>query len=171
MPLAPGVVPTDDAGMLTRFLFYPNGRARVRRMVLTIIALVFFAMFGTAFLIFARFFTGDTTAQTILLIIFVVLLKFPLIAFLWWLIGRNKEIPGVPVVWDAEETAQILAYLSAQARESMDRADAPSRLSYLSREAWHVADRADGEMKADAVGVALEIDRLAARARDGRRLT
>ncbi len=149
--------------MLTRMLFFPNGRVRMRRMVITVATLVFFAMFGTAFLLFTPFFTGDPHIQVIWLVVCVVLLKLPLIAFCWWLIGRNKEVPGVPVVWSANETQEILQYLTTQARDSLERPDVDARLAYLSREAWHVADRAEGPIKADAVGVALEIDRLAAR--------
>jgi hypothetical protein len=44
----------------------------------------------------------------------------------------------------------------------LTRPDVGARLAYLSREAWHVVDQAEGTLKADAVGVALEIDRLAA---------
>jgi hypothetical protein len=149
--------------MLTRMLFFPNGRVRMRRMVITVGTLVFFAMFGTAFLLFTPFLTGDPHIKVIWLVVCVVLLKLPLIAFCWWLIGRNKEVPGVPVVWSANETQDILGYLTTQARESLERPDVYARLAYLSREAWHVADRAEGPIKADAVGVALEIDRLAAR--------
>ena len=41
--------------------------------------------------------------------------------------------------------------------------DAPARLAYLQREAWNVADRVGGEVKVDAVDVALHIDQLLAR--------
>jgi hypothetical protein len=155
--------------MLTRMLFYPNGRVRMRRMAITVGTLAFFAMFGTAFLVVATLFVGNPPLEIAWLVTFVVLLKLPLIGFAWWLIARNKEVPGVPVVWGATETQEILAYLTTQARDSLARPDAEARLTYLSREAWHVADQAEGTLKADAVGVALEIDRLVARKR-GRRI-
>ena len=41
--------------------------------------------------------------------------------------------------------------------------DAPARLAYLQREAWNVADRVGGELKVDAVNVALHIDQLLGR--------
>lgn len=145
------------------FYFQPNGRVRLRRMVVTMATLIFFAMFGTGFMLFIALFGHNSGLDVAWLVIFVVLAKLPLIAFCWWLIARNKEVPGVPVVWSPEETHDILRALSNQARQSLELPDAGARLAYLSREAWHVADQADGSVKADAVGVALEIDRLASR--------
>jgi hypothetical protein len=154
---------------VNRYLFDENGRARMRRMVITAGALIFMAMFGTAFLVVMELFVNNPPLAEAWLVFVVIVLKLPLIAFCWWLIARNKEIPGVPVVWSDQEVRDILRYLTVQARESMDRPDAGARLAYLSREAWHVADQAEGTLKADAVGVALEIDRLSAR-HGGRRV-
>jgi hypothetical protein len=145
------------------FFFKPNGRVRMRRMVITAAILIFFAMFGTGFMLFIELFTKNSGLKVTWLVVFVILAKLPLIIFCWWLIARNKEIPGVPVVWSTEETHEILGALTRQARQSLEMPDTGARLAYLSREAWHVADQADGAVKADAVGVALEIDRLAAR--------
>jgi len=145
-------------------LFYqPNGRVRLRRMVITMATLIFFALFGTGFMLFIELFGHNSGLDVAWLVMFVVVAKLPLIAFCWWLIARNKELPGVPVVWSTEETHEILRALSSQARQSLPLAETGARLAYLSREAWHVADQADGAVKADAVGVALEIDRLALR--------
>jgi hypothetical protein len=149
--------------MVNDFYFQPNGRVRLRRMVITMATLIFFAVFGTGFMIFIELFAGNSGLKVAWLVVFVVLAKLPLIAFCWWLIARNKEIPGRPVVWSADETREILRALTSQARQSLDLPDTGARLAYLSREAWHVADQAVGEVKADAVGVALEIDRLASR--------
>ena len=145
------------------FYFKPNGRVRWRRMVITMSTLIFFAMFGTGFMVFIALFANNSGLKLAWLVIFVVLAKLPLIIFCWWLIARNKEVPGRPVVWSEEETREILRALTNQARQSLDLPQAGARLAYLAREAWHVADQAEGPLKADAVGVALEIDRLAAR--------
>jgi hypothetical protein len=145
------------------FYFNENGRVRMRRMVITMAILIVFAMFGTASMVFITMFSGNSTLQTVWLVVFVVLAKLPLICFAWWLIWRNKELPGREVVWSEEETRTILTALSAQARQSLEMPNTDARLAYLSREAWHVADKAEGSVKADAVGVALEIDRLASR--------
>ena len=114
-------------------------------------------------MIFIELFTKNSGLKVTWLVVFVILAKLPLIVFCWWLIARNKEVPGVPVVWSTEETHEILGALTRQARQSLEMPDSGARLAYLSREAWHVADQANGAVKADAVGVALEIDRLAAR--------
>lgn len=154
--------------MLTRALFDETGRPRVRPMGLTVGALLVLALFGGTLAALTPIWNGNTTVQSLWVLFTVFLLKFPLICFLWWLIVRNKEWPGKPVVWDETETREILAYLTREARRALELPDAGARLTYLSSEAWHVADRADGPMKADAVGVALEIDRLRSR-RPGRR--
>jgi len=145
------------------YFFQPNGRVRLRRMAITMATLIFFAMFGTGFMVFIELFSGNTGLKLAWLVIFVVVAKLPLIIFCWWLIARNKEVPGRPVVWSEEETREILRAVTNQARQSLDLPQAGARLAYLAREAWHVADQAEGPLKADAVGVALEIDRLAAR--------
>ena len=145
------------------FYFQPNGRVRLRRMAITMSTLIFFAVFGTGFMVFIELFANNTGLKLTWLVVFVVVAKLPLIIFCWWLIARNKEVPGVPVVWSADETREILQALTSQARQSLALSDTGARLAYLSREAWHVADQAEGTLKADAVGVALEIDRLAFR--------
>ncbi len=150
------------AGRLNRYLFDADGRVRRTRMLVTAATLIAMALGGSLMFTAIALFVPNPPLALAWMLLFVVALKIPLIAFCGWLIYRNKEIPGVPVVWSGREVREILTYLSAQATASLSRPDARPRLSYLSREAWHVADQAEGEMKADAVGVALEIDRLAA---------
>ena len=98
--------------------------------------------------------------QTLWVLFSVFLLKFPLVALLWWFIIRNKEWPVRPPKWSDEETHEILTYLVGEADRSMTLPDAPARLAYLQREAWNVADRVGGDLKVDAVDVALHIDQL-----------
>jgi hypothetical protein len=94
-------------------------------------------------------------------VIFVVfLLKVPLIWLLWWFISRNREWPGRRVVWDRQETAEILAYLQQEAETAQHRPDATARLAYLAREAWNVADNSSGDLKVDALTTALRIEQL-----------
>jgi hypothetical protein len=150
------------ASRLNRYLFNADGRVRRTRMLVTVVTLVVMALAGSLMFTAAALFVPNPPLAPAWMVLFVVVLKLPLIALCGWLIYRNKEIPGVPVVWRGREVREILAYLSAQATASLSRSDAGPRLAYLSREAWHVADQAEGELKADAVGVALEIDRLAA---------
>jgi len=68
-----------------------------------------------------------------------------------------------PPKWSDEETREILAYLVGEADRSLTLPDAPARLAYLQREAWNVADRVGGDLKVDAVDVALHIDQLLSR--------
>jgi hypothetical protein len=146
--------------MLARFLYDADGRVRVRHMVVLIAGCIVFALFGTFLLAVTPVFSGHEGAQTIWVLFCVFLLKFPLIALLWWFIARNKETPVKPPKWSEDETREILAYLVAEADRCRNMPDARARLAYLQREAWNVADRVGGEVKADAVNVALHIDQI-----------
>jgi hypothetical protein len=149
--------------MLERFLFTPDGRVRTRRMTATVIVTVAIALFGSFLLVLTPTLTGHDHLQTAWVIFSVFLLKFPLVGLLWWFIVRNKEWPFQRPKWSPEETRQILDYLVAQAERSLTLPDAPERLAYLQSEAWHVADRSHGELKAQAVDVAVSIGQFATR--------
>jgi len=146
--------------MLARFLYDAHGRVRVRHMIVLVGACIACALFGTFLLALTPVFGGHEGVQTIWVLFSVFLLKFPLVALLWWFIARNKETPVKPPKWSDEETREILAYLLSEADRSRNLPDARARLAYLQREAWNVADRVGGEVKADAVNVALHIDQI-----------
>jgi hypothetical protein len=151
--------------MLARWLWGPDGRVRMPRLVVLLAVLLSLALFGSGLVVLTPLLEGNQHLQSLWVLFAVFLLKFPLIAFLWWLIVRNREWPGRPVRWSEDETHEILGYLRREARRAIDLPDGRARLEYLSVEAWHVADRAEGPTKADAVGVALEVDRLLEKAR------
>ena len=130
---------------------------RRRRMIVTAIVLVGLAFGGSLVLVAFETVTPHPSTLVIAAVIAAFAVKLPLIALCGWLIYRNKEIPGVPVVWSADETREILEYLRAQARDAPNSPEAGPRLAYLAQEAWHVADQADDALKPEAVAVALEI--------------
>lgn len=146
--------------MLARFLYDPEGRVRVRRMIAVVATCICLALFGTFFLVLTPALGDHEGLQTAWVLFSVFLLKFPLVALLWWFIARNKEWPVRPPRWSARETREILAFLVAEADRCRGMPDAPARLAYLRGEAWNVADRVSGDLKVDAVGVALHIDDL-----------
>lgn len=123
------------------------------------------ALFGSFLLVVTPILGHHEGFQTVWVLFSVFLLKFPLIALLWWFIVRNKEVPVKPPKWSEEETREILSYLVAEADRSLTLPDAQARLAYLQGEAWNVADRVEGELKVDAVDVALHIDQLLSRPR------
>jgi hypothetical protein len=92
-----------------------------------------------------------------------LVIKVPLLAVLWWVMGRHVERGGSS--WSGDECGRILAYLEDEAAKSLDKPDAGARLAYFAREAWNVADQARDEDRPEAVAVALRIDALAARHR------
>ena len=146
--------------MLARFLYDADGRVRVRRMVGVVATCICLALFGTFLLALTPIFGDHEGMQTVWVLFSVFLLKFPLVSLLWWFIARNKEWPVRPPKWSQEETREILAYLVSEADRCKDLPDAPARLAYLRGEAWNVADRVNGDLKVDAVDVALHIDQL-----------
>jgi hypothetical protein len=129
-------------------------------MIVVVAGCVALAIFGSTLLVLTPVLTDHEGLQTAWVLFSVFLLKFPLVALLWWFIIRNKEWPTRPPKWSEEETREILAYLVGEADRSLGLPDAPARLAYLQREAWNVADRVGGEVKVDAVDVALHIDQL-----------
>jgi hypothetical protein len=153
----------NDQDVLQRFLYTPAGRVRVGRMFGVVIGCVVLAIFGSFLLVLTPIMGDHEGLQTIWVLFSVFLLKFPLVCLLWWFIVRNKEWPVRPPKWSDDETREILTYLVGEADRSMTLPDAPARLAYLQREAWNVADRVGGDLKVDAVDVALHIDQLLAR--------
>lgn len=146
--------------MLQRFLYTPDGQVRPRRMWAAVIFTVGVAVLGSMLMVLTPLFAGHETFQTLWVVFSVFLLKFPLVAFLFWFIVRNRDWPFMAPKWSDEETGEILDYLLAEAERSLPLPDAPERLSYLQGEAWHVADRTGEHMKARAAEVALQIGRL-----------
>jgi hypothetical protein len=147
--------------MLARFLYTPAGRIRPRRMIVVVAGAVAFAIFGSFLLVLTPVIGQDREGvETVWVLFSVFLLKFPLVFLLWWFIARNKEWPVRPPKWSEEETREIMGYLVSEADRSATLPDAAARLAYLQREAWNVADRVGGELKVDAVNVALHIDQL-----------
>mgnify|MGYP001174123098 CR=1 FL=1 len=145
--------------MLQRYLYTPDGKVRRNRMTAVVIACVAIAVVGTVGLVVTPAFEGHENIQIWWVIFSVFLLKGPLVALLFWFIVRNKEWPFQRPKWSAEETREILAYLKSEAERVLPLPDAPERLAYLQGEAWHVADRSQGELKADAVDLAVAIGR------------
>lgn len=146
--------------MLQRFLYTPDGRVVVPRMIGVVVTTILFAIFGSFLLVVTPILGDHEGIQTVWVLFSVFLLKFPLVALLWWFIVRNKEWPVRPPVWSERETGDILAYLLAEADRVRTLPDAEARLQYLQGEAWNVADRVGGEQKMDAVDVALRIDQM-----------
>ncbi len=89
--------------------------------------------------------------------------KVPFLMVVWWILSRRRDPPGGGG-WSSGETGEILAYLEEQARASVGRPDAASRLGYFAREAWFVADRADDADTPAAVDTAVMIEAMAAEA-------
>ena len=146
--------------MLARFLYDADGRVRVRHMIAVVATCICLALFGTFFLVLTPALADHEGIQTAWVLFSVFMLKFPLVSLLWWFIARNKEWPTKAPKWSEDETKEILDYLVAEANRCRDLPDAPARLAYLRGEAWNVADRVSGDVKVDAVNVALHIDEM-----------
>lgn len=93
----------------------------------------------------------------------LVFIKIPLLAVMWWIIGRKRD-PRGGGGWASRECREILEYLETQARDAVGRPDAATRLAYFAREAWFVADAATDEDTPAAVDTAVLIEAMAAEA-------
>lgn len=93
----------------------------------------------------------------------LLFVKVPLLAVMWWIIGRRRD-PRGGGGWASKECREILDYLETQARESVGRPDAAGRLAYFAREAWFVADAATDADTPAAVDTAVLIEAMAAEA-------
>lgn len=151
-----------DRLVFRRALTLPDGTLRLRRVVILAAVGAVLAFSGTFLVMAAPTVSSNDVVRTIWVLGAVFVLKLPLIALLWWLIMRNKEWPGQPVVWGPAEQREILGYIEEQARFAVTQPDAEQRLDYLSKEAWQVADSLHGEAKVDALTTALRVDSMAA---------
>ena len=93
----------------------------------------------------------------------LIFIKLPLLAVMWWIIGRKRD-PRGGGGWASGECREILDYLETQARDAVGRPDAATRLAYFAREAWFVADGATDADTPAAVNTAVLIEAMAAEA-------
>jgi hypothetical protein len=154
--------------VFSRLLTDDSGRLRAHRVFVTVFVCVVMALLGSVLLVATPVFKGSEVLQGIWVLSCIFLLKLPLVAILWWLIWRNKELPGRRVEWSYDELAGILEHLLRQARNAARANDEEARLAYLSAEAWNIADQVNGNAKVDALTVALRIDERLARVRGQR---
>jgi len=135
-----------------------RGRPHRTRTFLVFAVFVVLAVFGPTALIWIPRWTESSMWRGILVGLFVVMLKVPLILLLFSYIRQNAEWPGQPVKWEAQEVSEILQAIRAGAARADEHPDREARLAHLSREAWNVADRLEGQLQVDALTVALQID-------------
>jgi hypothetical protein len=155
-------------GVLARYLYGPDGRIRVSRLLPLLGVTIGLAVFGTVLIAATPALSDHSAVRTIWVLFAVLFLKMPLILLLWWFIARNREWPHQRPRWSNREMGEILTRLDQEAVRAQSRPDAPARLAHLSREAWHLADQVNGDRKVDALTVALRIDELAGRVRERR---
>lgn len=157
--------PTGRPRTPAALLFYDRaGELQLVRVLGVVVLAVTTLALGTfAALLFAG--TGKPQVLGVWVLAAFVIIKIPLLATLWWVMGRHVERGGGR--WARSELDEILAYLDREAQASVGRRDAAARLDYFSREAWNVADRAREEDTARAVECATRIDALAAGERFG----
>lgn len=140
---------------LTRFTTDRDGKLRSARLLgIAFIAGLVVAMGTTLALVVAD--AGSPVTLTIWVIVAFLGVKLPLLALLWWILGRRQPAE--------EPTADELRAMIVRLRTSADSArrtpDARDRLEILRDEAWFVADRAPDDLKPEAVELALRLDSL-----------
>jgi hypothetical protein len=140
---------------LTRFTTDRDGNLRAARLLgIAFVAGLVIAIGTTLALVAAD--AGNPATLTIWVVVAFLGVKVPLLALLWWILGRRQR--------DEEPTADELRAMVVRLRASADAArrtpDARDRLEILRDEAWFVADRAPDDLKPEAVELALRLDSL-----------
>lgn len=141
--------------LLTRFATDGAGHLQGGRLLATAALATVFVALGTSAASVAAG-AGNPAMLSIWVVIAFVAIKVPLLALLWWILGRN---PGDENPTDEELRAMIVR-LRARAEAAAGAPDAHDRLEILREEAWFVADRAPADMRSEAVELAVMIDSL-----------
>jgi len=165
-PVYPVVVTTDQnterRSWLTRFAFDADGQLRGWRLLAIAAAGAMALSLGTTVAIVLTG-TGTPEAMPAWVVIAFVAIKLPLLALLWWLLGRRR--PQDADLMSAEQAGEALTRLRRAAQGATRYDDAWDRLDGLAAEARFVATHSPPEVAGEAAQLA---DELAER-RDARR--
>ena len=151
--------PAQRRSLVARFAYGRDGRLHTARLLSGVAAAIVLLSFAT----FAGLLTagaGNPESLAVWVLGGFLLVKVPLLAVLWWIL-MHREPEQRSADWDADEAAEILAYLEQQAADAAGRPDAAARLAYFAKEAWFVADNAADADKASAASVAVRIQAMA----------
>ena len=154
--------PAQRRSLVARFAYGRDGRLHTARLlsgVAVAVALLSLATFAGLLMAGA----GNPESLAVWVLGGFFLVKVPLLAVLWWIL-MHREPEQRSADWDADEAAEILAYLEEQATDAAGRPDAAARLAYFAKEAWFVADNAADADKPAAVAVAVRIQAMASEA-------
>lgn len=141
--------------LLTRFAMDEDGKLRSMRLLAIAFAGGLIVAVGTTIAIVVAD-AGNPATLTIWVIVAFLGVKLPLLGLLWWILGRQQR-DDQPT---DDELRQMLVRLEAGTDIALRSPDAQDRLEILRDEAWFVSDRASGELKPEAVELALRLDEL-----------
>ena len=122
-------------------------------------AAVALALFGSFLLVLTPSLGDHPGPQILWVLASLVLLKFPLLFLIWWLIARRRS-GARTTPWSAETTAAFLTRAAEEVSRAAHMPDATARLAALRAEVWAAVERADAELTQALVDLALRIDRL-----------
>lgn len=142
-------------GPLVRLAYGRDGQLKGGRLLAIAASAAVFVAIGTS-VAMAVAGNGNPEAIAIWTTIAFLGVKVPLLALLWWLLGRHVERPGEHS-WDPSETREIIHRLRTAAASADDHDDAHDRLAILTDEAWFVANNAPDELTAEAAEFAVEM--------------
>lgn len=141
--------------LLTRLAMDADGRLRgMRLLAIAFVAGLVVAIGTTIAIVVAD--AGNPATLTIWVIVAFLGVKLPLLGLLWWILGRHQR-DDEPT---DDELRQMLIRLESGTDAALRTPDAHDRLEILRDEAWFVSDRASGELKPQAVELALRLDEL-----------
>ena len=147
--------PGRPTRLLTRLAMDADGRLRgMRLLAIAFVAGLVVAIGTTIAIVVAD--AGNPATLTIWVIVAFLGVKLPLLGLLWWILGRHQR-DDEPT---DDELRQMLTRLESGTDAALRTPDAHDRLEILRDEAWFVSDRASGELKPQAVELALRLDEL-----------
>ena len=145
--------------LLTRLTTDREGNLRAAPLLgIAFLAGLFVALGTTIALVAAD--AGSPTTLAIWVFVSFLAVKLPLLALLWWILGRRQS----DVEPTRDEIRTMIARLHTAADTVSRTPDAADRIEILKEEAWYVADRAPDDLKSDAAELALRLEALARRA-------
>lgn len=147
---------------MARLFVDHEGELRGMRVMAVVAAAMLAIAFATAMAMMFGTVFGETAVAGWTLAAFL-LIKLPLLLFIWWILGRKRH-ESTSGDWSSRECHEILTYLEREAQAGMRRPDRQQRLAYFCREAWFVAHNAAPRDADSARETAERIEALAAEA-------
>jgi hypothetical protein len=111
----------------------------IPRTIAMVAGAVGLALFGSFLLLLTPSLESHPGLQTMSVIFSLVLLKFPLLFLVWWVLVQRRRRSPARAAWSERETTDFLERVSAATGNSLALHDPMPRLAQLRDETWRRA--------------------------------